>query len=204
MERHFTFSQWASHLQICYFGQKNLLAWTLEEDSGNPVRYPNAFKNPFAQITLNVPVETSEPAERGPNSPRHRPWSTTGQGATRFEWVELQQSLQWAAFQRSVELLRSRGNDVFVLLGPFNEQIVMPENRVAYRRLRDGIVDWLSRNQIAFVAPEALPSQLYADGSHPLTQGYQLLAERLYTETPFRRWMETQSSDHEIHKAHEK
>ena len=57
VERHFTFSQWANHLQVAYFGQKSILSWTLEEDGSTPPRYPNAYKNPFAQITLTVPAE---------------------------------------------------------------------------------------------------------------------------------------------------
>src|SRR5438045_8303726 len=70
VERHFTFSQWANHLQVVYFGQKNLLAWTLEEESSDPTRLPNAYKNPLAQITLTVPSEPATDPERGPNSPR--------------------------------------------------------------------------------------------------------------------------------------
>src|SRR5437660_5543923 len=109
IERHFPFSQWANHLQVAYFGQKNILTWTLEEDGGSPPRYPNAYKNPLSQITLRLPPDSADDAERGPGSPRHRAWSSTGQGTTRFEWVELEQSLQWAAFQRLVRLLQSRG-----------------------------------------------------------------------------------------------
>src|SRR5258706_9527653 len=66
VERHFTFSQWANHLQVAYFGQKNILTWTLEEDSSSPPRYPNSWKNPFAQITLTVPTEPPADPERGP------------------------------------------------------------------------------------------------------------------------------------------
>jgi hypothetical protein len=190
VERHFTFSQWANHLQVAYFEQKNVLAWTLEEDGGTPSRYPNAYKNPFAQITLSVPMEPAIDLERGATSPRHKPWSTTGEGSTRFEWVELDQSLQWAAFQRLVKLLQSRDNDVLVLVGPFNENIMAEENRPVFRRLRGGIGDWLAKNQIAHFLPEALPSALYADASHPLTEGYQLLATRLRSDATFQKWMD--------------
>jgi len=190
VERNFTFSQWATHLQSAYFGQKNLLAWTLEEDGSDPPRHPNAYKNPFAQITFKLPEEPAVDPERGPDSPRHKPWSTTGQGSTRFEWVELNQSLQWAAFQRLAGLLQSRGNDVLVVLGPFNAHIMTEENRPAFRRIRDTIADWLAKNRVAHVVPEVLPSQLYADASHPLTEGYQRLTEWLYNETTFRKWAE--------------
>jgi hypothetical protein len=190
VERNFTFSQWANHLQVAYFGQKNILTWTLEEDNSTPPRFPNAYQNPFAQITLTVPTEPAIDPERGPTSPRHRPWSTTGEGSTRFEWVELEQSLQWAAFQRLVKLLQSRDNDVLVLVGPFNEQIMAGENRAAFRRLRDGIAEWLAKYHISCVVPEALPSALYADASHPLTEGYQLLATRLRSNGTFQKWMD--------------
>jgi hypothetical protein len=190
VERHFTFSQWANHLQVAYFGQKNILTWTLEEDGNTPPRYPNAYKNPFAQITLTVPSEPANDPERGATSPRHKPWSTTGQGSTRFEWVELDQSLQWAAFQRLMKLLQSRGNDVLVVVGPFNEHIMAEENRPAFRRRRDGVVDWLTKNHMQHVVPDMLPSVLYADASHPLTDGYQLLATRLHSDGTFRKWMD--------------
>jgi hypothetical protein len=189
VERQFTFSQWANHLQVAYFGQKNILTWTLEEDDSDPPRYPNAFKNPFAQITLTVPTEPAADPDRGIDSPRHKPWSTTGEGSTRFEWVELDRSLQWAAFQRLVKLLQSRGNDVLVVVGPFNEHIMAEENRPAFRRLRSGVADWLVSNHVPNVVPTALPSMLYADASHPLTEGYQLLASRLFGEAAFLDWL---------------
>jgi len=189
VERHFTFSEWATHLQNAYFGQKNIPNWTLADDGSDPPHYPNAYKNPFAQITLTVPSEPAVDPERGPKSPRHKPWSATGEGTTRFEWVQLERSLQWAAFQRLVKLLQSRGNDVFVVLGPFNEHMVAEENRPAFRQLRNGIADWLAKNHVAYLAPEPLPSALYADASHPLTEGYQLLANRLYSDATFQKWL---------------
>ena len=188
VERHFTFFHWATHLQNAYFGQKSILSWTLEEDGSDPPRHVNARKNPFAQITLKLPEEPAIDPERGPASPRHKPWSTTGAGSTRFEWVELDRSLQWAAFQRLVELLQSRGNDVLVVVGPFNEHIMTRENRFVFERLRDGIADWLAKNHVARVMPELLPSALYADASHPLTAGYQRLAEQIRENPVFRNW----------------
>ena len=189
VERNFPFSQWVTHLQNACFGQKSILNWTLEEDGSDPPHYPNAYKNPFAQITFTIPAEPANDPERGPRSPRHKPWSTTGEGTTRFEWVDLDQSLQWAAFQRLVKLLESRGNDVFVVIGPFNEHMLAEGNRPAFRRLRDGIADWLAKNHVPHVVPTALPSALYADASHPLTEGYQRLAGELWSDVKFRDWM---------------
>jgi hypothetical protein len=36
------------------------------------------------------------------------------------------------------------------------------------------------------IVPETLPSELYADGSHPLTKGYALLATRLLQDADFK------------------
>jgi hypothetical protein len=189
VERQCNFMSWLAHLQIVYFDQKSIPNWTLAEDGGSPPRYPNAWKNPLAQITLRVPSAPDEDPQRGPKSPRHKSWSDNPQGTTRFEWVDLEASLQWSAFRRAVKILQDRGNDVLVLVGPFNEHLMTAENRLVYRKLRSGIADWLSHNRIAHVLPETLPSVLYADASHPLTEGYELLARCLYGNASFTEWI---------------
>jgi len=189
VQRAVPFLQWVGHMQNAYFDQKSILSWTLEEDGASPPRYPNVHRNPLAAISLTVPSAPAEDPERGPNSPRHKPWSAEGQGPTRFEWVNLDASLQWRAFQRLVKELRARGNSVFVVVGPFNEHLVAEDNRPACRKLRGGIAEWLKQNQIPNAIPESLPSGLYADASHPLTQGYQMLAERIYADPQFRSWL---------------
>lgn len=190
IERIVPFFQWSTHLQIVYFGQKNLVNWSLEEDPADSKHLPNAYANPFSKITLVVPPEPEVDPERGPQSPRHKPWSTTGQGSTRFEWVDFQTSLQWQAFQRLVFLLKSRGNDVFVVVGPFNEHIMADENKAAFRTITSGILKWLKEQSVAFIAPETLPSSLYADASHPLTEGYRILADRLRGDSVFSQWIQ--------------
>ena len=190
VQREVGFLQWVGHLQNAYFGQKSIPSWTLEDDGGNPPRYPNVYKNPLAQISLTVPSAPQDDPQRGPRSPRHKAWSTDGQSTTRFEWVDLGSSLQWRAFQRVLATLKERGNDVLVVLGPFNEHMLAEDNRPAYRKIRDGIVTWLGQNQIPAVVPETLPSELYADASHPLTEGYELLAKRIYADQRFRGWLE--------------
>jgi hypothetical protein len=190
VERSVTFVAWVSHLQNAYFGQKSILKWTLEDAGGEPPLYPNVYRNPLAQITLTVPSAPADDPMRGPGSPRHKPWSTNSVGTTHFEWVALDRSLQWQAFQRVVALLRERGADLLVVLGPFNEPMIAPDNRPAYRQLCAGIATWLAAQQVPHVVPEALPSALYADASHPLTQGYELLAQRMLDEAAFRKWLE--------------
>jgi hypothetical protein len=78
-----------------------------------------------------------------------------------------------------LQLLSERGNDVRVVVGPLNEHMMTEGNRAAYRAVRDGVAARLTGERILNVEPEPLPSALYADASHPLTDGYRLLAERL-------------------------
>ena len=66
-------------------------------------------------------------------------------GTTEFEWVALDKSLQWHAFQRVLGTLRARGNDVLVVLGPFNEHMMAEENRPAYRRMRAWSIGGLAK-----------------------------------------------------------
>jgi hypothetical protein len=190
VERSVTFVAWVNHLQNAYFGQRSILKWTLEDAGGAPPLYPNVYRNPLAQITLTVPSAPAGDPMRGPGSPRHKPWSTNSAGTAHFEWVALDRSLQWQALQRVVALLRERGADLLVVVGPFNEPMIAQDNRPAYRQLRDGIATWLAAEQVAHVVPDALPSALYADASHPLTEGYELLAQRMLPEAVFRKWLE--------------
>jgi hypothetical protein len=194
VERNFGFDQWVNHLQCAYFGQKSILSWTLDDDGGDPPHYPNSYRNPLSQITFVVPSAPRDDPQRGPSSPRHKPWSENG-AATQFEWVDLDTSLQWGAFRRIVATLRERGNDVFVILGPFNEYMVAPESRAPYGKLRDGVTAWLTQNKVAHLVPEALPSLLYADASHPLTDGYALLAKRTLASADFQSWLGTSTSN---------
>jgi len=189
VERNLGFLQWVAHLQSAYFDDKSILNWILQDDGGDPPRYPNSYRNPLAQITLTVPSAPPDDPQRGPSSARHKRWSDTAGTPAQFEWIDLDTSLQWGAFRRLVELLRDRNNDVLVIVGPFNEHMIAPESRPAYRTLHAGIVNWLEKNRIPHVTPETLPGDLYADASHPLTEGYRMLARRLYDDGEMQSWL---------------
>ena len=189
IEREVPFVAWVGHLQSAYFSERSILGWTLADDGGDPPRYPNCYRSPLSQITFRVPAAPADDPQRGPQRARHKAWFANGSGPAHFEWVPLEASLQWRAFQRLVELLCQRDDDVLVVLGPFNEHMIADDNRPAYRQLRDGVVAWLAQNNVPCVAPEALPSALYADASHPLTDGYALLAQRLNGDPQFQKWL---------------
>ncbi len=193
VQRSVPFLGWVNHLQDVYFDQKSLPGWTLADDGSDPPRHPNARRNPLAQVTFHVPSEPAIDPDRGPDSPRHHPWSGTSigktNGTTRFEWVGVGTSLQWAAFRRLVEKLRARGADLFVVVGPFNENMLAAENRPSFHQWRTAADHWLKEQQVPHWVPDTLPSELYADASHPLTAGYELLAQQTAVAPAFRAWL---------------
>jgi hypothetical protein len=189
IERKFGFFQWVNHLQSAYFDQMSIPRWTLADDGGEPPAYPNAMKNPLRQITFRVPGPPLDDPERGPRSPRHRPWPAGSARRIEFDWVTPDSSLQWKAFQRATETLRARGAEVFVVVGPFNTSMLGDKSQPGYRQLHQAIGKWLADTGIPHLLPEALPSELYADASHPLTEGYALLAKRLWSEKTLRTWL---------------
>jgi hypothetical protein len=188
-ERSIGMCGWVQHIDDVYFDGMSIPAWTLQPDNDNPSRSPNAWRNPLARITMRVPGEPAVDPQRGPGSSRHKPWTAGGAAPQSFEWVGLRASLQWAAFRRTVARLKARGCDVMVILGPFNEHMVAPEQRPQYRQMRDGIAAWLGSQRIPHVVPDTLPSDLYADASHPLTEGYDRLASRIYSDPSFQSWL---------------
>ncbi len=183
------FLQWVDHLENAYFDQRSIPRWTLADDGGDPPVYTNTFRNPLSQITFEVPSSAGPDPDRGPTSARHRPWNRGGARLVDFEWVAAGASLQWASFQRTVQRLRDRGADLLVVVGPFNEPMLGAGNKAAYAALHGQVVAWLAEHRIPHTVPPALPAELYADASHPLTAGYELLARRLWETAGFREWL---------------
>ena len=90
----------------------------------------------------------------------------------------------WCA-RGAAELLRSRGNQVFVVVGPFNEHKLTDKSRATYHgRLRQ-VEAWLVEQKIPYGMASPLPSEEYADGSHPLADGYARLARQVFEDKAF-------------------
>jgi len=164
VQRNLPFSRWTIHLQQAYFDGMAIPDWTIE----NPSSFPERL------LSGRLP----DPGD----GPRHRPvpWTEAGIGKTDFAWVDLATSFQWARFRRALEVLRGRGNRVLVVVGPFNEHMLTGKGLAGYARIRDGVAAWLSERGIDHVVPPALPSELWADASHPLSEGYRRLAGEIY------------------------
>jgi hypothetical protein len=170
VERHVPVSSWATHLQQAYYDRTDIPTWTLE----------HPYEDPLAPLTRGLP-----PSD---NSLRHlpQPWYKSGIAKQDYPWVNLDSSLQWQAFRRVVELLRRRGNRVFVLVGPFNEHLLGSESLRRYHEVKAAIAAWLEAQAIPHAVPAPLPSEEYGDASHPLAAGYARLARRLLDEPALR------------------
>ncbi len=137
------------------------------------------YTNPWSAMTLTLP----QPEDASPSAPIA--WNVKSDRPQSFSWVSPQESLQWQFFQEAVQTLRARGNEVFVLFGPFNQHLLTEENKPIYQAKQAEMLAWLDTSGCAYLAPQALPSELYADASHPLSQGYRLLAQELYASKTF-------------------
>jgi hypothetical protein len=110
VEQRLPFNGWANHLQQAYYDRTDIPDWTVE----------HPYDNPLKPLTRGLP----HPDE----ALRHleEPWYKNSATRKDYPWVDPDASLQWPAFQRVVEVLRRRGNRVFVLVGPFNEHMMPP------------------------------------------------------------------------------
>ncbi|NLX94684.1 MAG: hypothetical protein GXY83_00770 [Rhodopirellula sp.] len=163
--------QWATHLQIAYFDNTDLADWTLE----------HPYDCPVTAVTPRLPSPDEPPSPE----PVARPWTEQGIGKFDPAWVDLETSFQWHCFCRTIEVLQRRKNRVFVVLGPFNEHMLGDKSYRVYQARKREAEDWFRQQGIAYSISAPLPSQYYADASHPLAEGYRRLAEELLRNEQF-------------------
>ncbi len=173
--RQFRYLGWADHVRIAYFDSDNLPTWSLD----------HPYDNPLNQVTLALP----SPDELPSPEPDARPWNEKGIRPTNPDWVPLEESLQWRFFQQTIKLLQQRGNQVFVIIGPLNEHMFKEKGLAGYHQRVQIIAAWHKEQNIPHAVPKALPSQAYADLSHPTAEGYALLADQLLKEAAFRQFL---------------
>ncbi len=163
VDRNSSFNAWTRHMQQVYFARSTIPEWTLE----------HPYENPLRAITLTLPALG--------NKLRHKPepWFKQGITPQDFPWVTLDSSFQWRSFRRAIEILQRRENKVIVLLTPFNEHMLTASSRERFTKLKTEVEAALRSNLVACLAPHLLPSEAYADASHPLASGYQQLADEL-------------------------
>jgi hypothetical protein len=162
MDRKVEMSAWSRHLQVAYFEGKSIPAWSLD----------HPYRSPQTAVTLRV-----GPADDRLEEPIS--WTARGLKKQNLPWVDLETSIQWASFRRALATLRARGNRVLVVVGPYNEHLLTDASLERYRAVKAAIADWLRAQGVPTAVLEPLPSETYADASHPLDAGYALMARRI-------------------------
>jgi hypothetical protein len=166
VEQRVPFLTWTQHLQQAYYEQMDIPAWTLK----------HPYQNPMSPLANGLPPATDEP--------QNEPVTWLERGIPRnqnFPWLaDMESSLQWRSFRRAVEILRSRGNHVFVLLSPYNQHLLSKKSAARYATVTQTVATWMKDNNVPHSAPDLLPEKEYADASHPLSAGYEHLAKELY------------------------
>ena len=164
IERSMPILQLVRHLQVVHFENTNLPLWTMD----------NPYSNPLGRIS----IQSSRLEKETEVEARSR--TTGNQVQQSLPWVEFETSLQWWAFQRLIELLEDRGNDVFVVVGPLNEHVLTLDSILKYRELLKKAENSLEEMNLSYSLLPLLPAHLYADTSHPLPEGYSILAEHIW------------------------
>ena len=173
-ERNIPFFSWVNHIKMNYFDNMAVQNWTIQNPYGNPLR----------AISLKIPIPENEPKSKPIT------WAQRGIKKQEFPWVKAEESFQWNSFKKVIEILKSRKNKVFVLLGPFNPYILTEESLNRYNVMKDEMETWLKENGTMYYSVPDLPSEYYADASHPLRKGYMKIAKDLYRRESFQKWLE--------------
>lgn len=178
VERNVPFVSWVSHLRMSCFDGMGLQHWTLE--------YPR--RNPLRAIHLETPTLHEGPGETPV------PWTETGMKKQNFAWVDARESLQWASFRKTAARLQANQCQLFVVLGPFNPHVLTDDSLKRYHAMEEHLETWLQEQQIPYLAPSFLPSEMYADASHPLAEGYARVASELWENRDFQQWLNQSES----------
>lgn len=175
LERHFDFFAWARHLRLAYFENLDFHSWAAN----------NPEQNPFGFIRADLPD--------GDEAPRSRPipWQQARLPIADLPWIDVESSFQWQSFQKMTDLLRQRGNSLFVLVGPFNTHMLSDVSRERYQHLEDQLTTWLRGQNIPFTDKITLPSDEFGDASHPLADGYARIASALLKDPEFIDWLQS-------------
>jgi hypothetical protein len=170
--RDLPFFSWKEHLKIAYCEGMGLEDWTLE--------------NPYALSAAGRGSDSFYSDEPG-SEPMN--WRKRGITPRSLPWMKAARSYQWWSFRRAIRLLRSRRDRVFVVIGPFNTYALSRDSQARYRWLKAAMEAWLRRERVSYHSARLLPSEMYADASHPLGPGYRQIARELLASPSFQAWM---------------
>ena len=182
------FPGWVTHLENV---SRRELSLALSAGLGSPAAAASPPEPAIDMPHLNLIRALLRPWPLPASQPHSDPlgWQQRGMRQVDIDWPTADESGQLPAFLDAVDLLKSRKNDVFVLVSPFNLHMLGDSSRAGYAALQQEIRRRLTAAGVASCACPAPESEEYADASHPLADGYARLARALYDEPEFRRWV---------------
>jgi hypothetical protein len=120
------------------------------------------------------------------------PWSSR-EGAKNSDdpFLSLDGSVQWECYLGALKLLKSRGNRVFVLLGPYNTYNLTDKSRERFFAMMAAVKKKLDELGYPYFdsTRDLLPSEEYADKSHVLKKGHGMLARAMVDDQHFQQWL---------------
>jgi len=151
---------WIEHIKMNYFKEKNFYAWTIENPHNNIMNYFSGNSN-----GIYIPPE---------------PMRLTQANKQNIEWVEIEKSIQWKYLLKTISYLKKNGNDIIVLITPFNTYMLTDQSRDKYYSIISDIRKELSGTDINFIIPEIQEKNFFADSSHFTAEGYRAIATEIY------------------------
>lgn len=163
--------RWSNHLSYEHLDGQDLPTWL----RAHPSRFPWQASD---GIVLGPEDEPGQPIRR----------RLIPENSISYEWVEPDDSLQYQAFLKCVELLSQHGKPPCVLLASLSSSGRTPECLNSESQIAQRLRDDLEQRQIAVVNLKA-SSEVMADASHPTPDGYRAWAETIQHESAFQTWV---------------
>lgn len=177
IENHVRIFPLVRHIIVNYFDNKSVAEWMVE----------NPYRSPLGAITFRAADVIAEAPGKGLD------WREKGYPLRDVDFVKLDDSVQWDCFMRAVDILRDKDIGVFVILGPYYEDILMPGSRERLLALLSDVSDRFEQNGIRYCMIDSahFPDDTIADACpHMLAGGHRILAREMMKDPAFTSWLE--------------
>ena len=161
LEENVTFYALLHHIRVSGFNN---------DDIKNAVAKSPA-ENPFSKLKFEINPSETERADG------KFAWDFSGIPLQEWPWVEPEKSRQFKAFLELAEILKARNNELTIVLGTINPYMQKPDTLKRYHQVRSAAAKLLTDKGFKVMDLPELKSSDYADASHPLPNGYEVLAE---------------------------
>ncbi len=173
IQRYLPYPNLIGHLRFINLEATGFGKWIVE----------HPYRCPFENLSLKIDAESNQ-ITGDPNN-----WRVHNLVPRDFQWLGRDDSFQWKFFVKTVKILRSRDNEVLVMVGPFNPYMMTPASSLRYKKMYTDIISWLSTNQVDYYAVPDMDSDYYADASHPTEEGYKWISRQMLSDEKVLNWI---------------